>query len=579
MSEIAQSSSGVILSATTSGGVILSATISERVILSEAKDLGSSPAAAQSLAEVRNRLRAACARFAAMPLPLQYLLIFAAVTLGHLTLLRLPYYWDEGGYYIPAALDFYHHGALIPEFTNAHPPLPSVVLGSIWHVTGYNILSTRLVACAFAAAGLLALFRLTHRLLNPTAAAAVTLLTAIYPIWYAQSSLAHADIFAAAFTLAALALYLPPGATTSKRIWTAILFSLAALSKETAIVWPATLAALELFRLIRTRQRDHARWFAAMCLPVVPLLAWYAYHRAKTGFTFGNPEYLRYNATANFTAPHIFLAVRYRFLHIFTQRNIWLPLLIAAACLFFTRRKAPLSSPLPPTVLTTIAVLVLGNWLFFSILGGALLTRYLLPVYPLLLIVSLAIWQRSTQAWPWFTLLTGTAFVSAWWISPPTSFAPEDCLSYRDMIVVHQQAIAWINQHAPNARVLTAWPASTDLFKPALGYTDQPIQVVQIDDFSAPEIARAAAESARYDIALIFPFHYTQPTLRHWLLRHPTTPRGQEYAKDRDLTPEEIAAKLGGAIVFQMERNGEYAVVLRFPRKNLKRASQLNGLR
>ena len=56
---------------------------------------------------------------------LLYPLFFAAVYLSHLTLLRLPYFWDEAGYYIPAAWDFFRTGTLIPQTTasNAHPPL------------------------------------------------------------------------------------------------------------------------------------------------------------------------------------------------------------------------------------------------------------------------------------------------------------------------------------------------------------------------------------------------------------------------------------------------------------------------
>ncbi|HXP10253.1 MAG TPA: glycosyltransferase family 39 protein, partial [Acidobacteriaceae bacterium] len=296
-------------------------------------------------------------RIAAFPSWLLCLLLFAAVAVSHLTLLRLPYYWDEGGYYIPAALDFYHHGWLIPQFTNAHPPLPNVLLGTLWHVVGLHILATRLLVCAVAAAGLTAIFRLTQRLLSASAAVSVTLLTAVYPIWFAQSTLAHADIFAAAFTLWAFAIYLPaisfqPSSEQSRRpesdlhrsrTAVAILFSLAALSKETAIVQPAALIALEAARAFRERsspqgRQAHLRWLGALAVPFLPLITWYVYHRARTGFTFGNPGYLRYNATANLTAAHIVTALQYRFVHLFWQRNIWLPILLAVACLLLPRR-------------------------------------------------------------------------------------------------------------------------------------------------------------------------------------------------------------------------------------------------
>ena len=531
-----------------------------------------------------NRFRSLCARLAALPSLVLFLLLFAAVAIGHLTLLRLPYYWDEGGYYIPAALDFYHTGQLVPHFTNAHPPLPNILLGTLWHIVGYHILTTRLLVCAFAAAGLLAIFRLAGSLLDATAAATVTLLVAVYPIWFAQSTLAHADIFAAAFTLWAFALYLPPrtpasAPTTRRYLSVATLFSLAALSKETSIIQPAALAALEAALFLRDRRsprlrRQHLGWIAALAFPVLPLIAWFAYHHHVTGFTFGNPEYLRYNATANFTAAHILQSLRYRFLHLFWQRNIWIPILFAIACLFLPRRTdAP--TGLDHNTLRTIAVLVVANWLAFSVLGGALLTRYLLPIYPLILIVCVSIWRTRTRRWPVLALVTAAAFISALWLNPPTSFAPEDNLTYRDMIVVHQEAIDYVAQHYPDATVLTAWPVAADIFRPELGYVTHPMKAVSIEDFTLPQIRKAAQEPGRYDTAIVFTTHFATPSFRRYLIDHPNTKGGREFAASRDLSPKEIAAILGGDIVWEDERSGEWAAVLHFNRSYEARVGPL----
>ncbi len=542
--------------------------------------------------------------------PILYPLLFLAVVLIHLTLLHLPYFWDEGGYYIPAALDFYHHGWLVPHFTNAHPPLPNVVLGTLWHLFGFHILVTRLIVCAFAAAALLAVLRLTQSLLGTSAAIAVTLLTAVYPIWYAQSTLAHADIFAAAFTLWAFTLYIPttssfchpersegPASQNHPRyLLTATLFSLAALSKETSILQPVTLAALELFLLIQNRhnspaRREHLRWLAALSFPLLPLVAWYAYHHHVTGFTFGNPEFLRYNATANLTLRHILTSIYYRFLHLFWQRNIWLPIVLALACLFLKpaansvistggaplRRsgETPVFSRLSTDSilypLSPIPFLILSNWLAFSVLGGALLTRYLLPIYPLILILCVALWHARTKYLAAFTVVTAAAFISAWWLNPPTSFAPEDNLTYRDMIVVHQQAIDYVAAHYPQATVLTAWPVAADLFNPYLGYVQTPIKAVSIEDFTLPSIRKAADDTRRtgtapYDTAIVFTTHFLEPSFRRYLLAHPDTLRGRQFAATRDLSPEEIAALLGGHVVATFDRNGEWAAVLRFDR-------------
>lgn len=526
-------------------------------------------------------LRRIPARLAALPSWQLWLLLFAAVALSHLTLLRLPYYWDEGGYYIPAALDFYHHGWLIPQFTNAHPPLPNILLGTLWHIVGLHIVATRLCVCAFAASALTAIFRLAQRLLDPSAAVCLTLLIAVYPIWFAQSTLAHADIFAATFTLWAFAIYLPAtrqqlpaqivaGAHRS-RIAVAILFSLAALSKETAIVEPAILLVIEFARLIRDRQsparREHTRWIAALAVPFLPLIAWFAYHRARKGFMFGNPTYLRYNATANFTAAHIFTAFRYRFVHLFWQRNIWLPILLAVACLLLPSRSRDEARPLTTSARLSIALIIVGNWIAFSVLGGALLTRYLLPVYPLILLLCVDIWREHTRALTLLTAASAAVLLSGLWINPPTAFAPEDTLVYRDMILVHQQAIAFVNQHYPGATVLTAWPVSSDLFNPELGYTTHRTQVMQIEDFSYAEIQQAAQHPENFDTAIVFTTHYVAPSLRRYLLSHPDSRIGRQFVANPDLSPATIAALLHGRIVFQSPNlDGEWAVVIHFDR-------------
>ena len=528
-------------------------------------------------------------RIAALPSWLLWLLLFAAVAVSHLTLLRLPYYWDEGGYYIPAALDFYHHGWLIPQFTNAHPPLPNILLGTLWHIVGLHILATRLCVCGVAAAALTALFRLAQSLLGAAAAISLTLLTAVYPIWFAQSTLAHADIFAAAFTLWAFAVYLPAAISPQEhggdqrrtRIAVAILFSLAALSKETAIVEPAALIVIEAARLLHNRtspvaRRNHLRWIGALVVPFLPLIAWYGYHRARTGFTFGNPVYLRYNATANLTAAHILIALRYRFVHLFWQRNIWLPILLAVACLLLPRRPRNEVQPLTTSTRLTCVLLILANWIAFSILGGALLTRYLLPVYPLILLLCVDTWSERTRYLAWLTAATAAVFLSGLWINPPTAFAPEDTLVYRDMIVVHQQAIAFVNQHYPNATVLTAWPVSNDLFNPELGYTTRRTQVTPVENFSLEEIEKAAEHPEDFDTAIVFTTHYVAPSLQRYLLSHPDSRIGRAVTANPDLSPAEIAALLHGQIVWRSPNlDGEWAVVLRFNRSYEARLSPL----
>src|SRR5258708_14583783 len=117
--------------------------------------------------------------------------IFAALYLTHFTLLLLPYYWDEAGYYIPAAWDFFRTGSLIPvsTLTNAHPPLPSIYLALSWKVSGFFPEVTREAVLLVASLGLLGVWRLGQRVAGAGQVAfCAVVLTALYPIWFARST-------------------------------------------------------------------------------------------------------------------------------------------------------------------------------------------------------------------------------------------------------------------------------------------------------------------------------------------------------------------------------------------------------
>ena len=556
--------------------------------------------------------------------------VFAAVTLLHLTLLRLPYFWDEGGYYIPAAWDFFRLGTVIPVTTvrNAHPPLPSVVMATWWKIFGFHILSTRLLMCVVTTFALLAVFKLVRMFVGQTAAFAVLVLTAIYPVWFAQSTLAHADMFAAVFTLWALCFYADrPGWTLAashgtvgrNAVWIAVLFSLACMAKETAIVIPAALFCFEVMLLadrrppvmalihgekpeavsplsprlksetwgthiggekhqaasslpddvgiLRSAQNDGRldwRWLLALAIPAMVLVLWYVYHHWVTGFTFGNPEYLRYNATANMSVARVLSSLRHRLVHLTTHMNLFLPVIAAVVIFLLPPRTG--KSILPKPALRMIAVLLVAQWIAFSVLGGALLTRYLLPAYPLLLIVCVAAWQSRTRYWPLIAGLSLVAFGIGCEVNPPYPFAPEDNLAYRDMIVVHQHAIDFVTKRYPQATVLTAWPVLADLQRPELGYLKQPMKTAATENFSVEELRKATVNPAAYDVVIVFSTKYDPPVGGLNLAGHSRDDEKRFYDYHADLLPAEVAAMLHGHVVWEEDRKGEWAAVITFPR-------------
>ena len=517
-----------------------------------------------------------------------FALIAAALIAAHAPLLRLPYFWDEAGYYVPAARDLLAD-SLIPYSTpsNAHPPLVLAWIALSWKIFGFSPLVTRVAMLLLAAFSLLGFFRLARTVSNSTVAAAATLLTALYPVFFAQSSLAQVDLPAAGLVFCGLEAYF-----RKQPVATVMWFSLAALAKETAILIPialllwhfsAYLSALCGFRIseaapqIQSPARE-LQSQALLLLPTIPLALWYAYHYSRTGYVFGNPEFFRYNVQGTLHPLRILLAALLRL----WQAAGYMGLYVLTIACALAMRLAPKHDSAgekpriaPAIQLTFLAVaLIYGGAL--SIIGGAVLARYMLPVVPLVILVCVSTIWRRLRFWKPVLAVVALAFVAALFVNPPYGFAPEDNLAYRDFIRLHQQAEALLLTRYPNARVLTAWPASGELTQPSLGYVEHPLpidHVVQIEDFTAESLQSAvAAESAepsesydarssgrpRLDVALVFSTKYQPPpnlfdrwpVWQQWKARY--------FGFHRDLTPEAAASLLGGNLVYVEPKRAQW---------------------
>ena len=155
---------------------------------------------------------------------------------------------------------------------------------------------------------------------------------------------------------------------------------------------------------------------------MLPLAGWYAWHYAKTGFLFGNPEFLRYNAEATLTPLRILAAFGHRVLHLTAHMNLFVPVLMTLAALMLNPRPDAEGHERPAissAALWRILILLLANAVLFSVLGGALLTRYLLPMYPLVLLVAVTTFYRRVPYWQALAVFSAAAFVVGLFINPP----------------------------------------------------------------------------------------------------------------------------------------------------------------
>ena len=499
---------------------------------------------------------------------LVFSLIFSGLMLLHAPLLRLPYFWDEAGYYVPAARDLYLSGALIPHSTlsNAHPPLVMVWLALAWRVAGYSPLVTRTAMLAVAAFSLLGVLRLSRIAANPAVAWATTALTALYPVFFVQSSLAQLDLAAAGLTFWGLAAYFKD-CRWKQAAW----FTLALLAKETAILAPLALLGWEMLAyVLRPRWPElfpggdrRTRAFHLL-LPVMPLACWYAYHYVKTGFLLGNPEFFRYNVAATLDPLRIPLALGLRLWQLVGYLSLYvLTLAGVLAMLRPAQIEEGISRPrIPGWIQAGFLSVVVAYLGFMSAVGGAVLARYMLPVVPLVILVWTATVWRRVRFWKAVVAAVAIAFVAGLFTNPPYGFSPEDNLAYRDYIVMHAEASRFLALRYPRARVLSAWPASDELSRPCLGYVSRPFPVVRIEDFSDAQISSASAAGGQFDVAFVFSTKYRPPHsfLEDWSWWQHVKERFFGY--HRDLRPEEIAQRLAGRVVFQKTSSGQWAAVI-----------------
>jgi hypothetical protein len=487
-------------------------------------------------------------------------LFFLGLLLLHLPLLRLPYFWDEAGYYIPAARDLLLTGAVIPHSapSNAHPPLVMAYLALAWKFLGFAPVVTRAVMLLVAAFALLGVFRLAQRVANAQVAIASAVCTAVYPVFFVQSSLAQIDLAAAGLTFWGVLAYV------ERRRWmTAVWFSLAALAKETAILAPLALFAWELISGLRKKPQAHERRWSLL-VPLFPLACWYAFHYLRTGFVFGNPEFFRYNVTATLNPLRIVLALGLRLWQTAGYMNLCVLTLIALLAMWLQ----PLSDNgqerkrIAIEIQFEFAAIIAAYVLTLSVVGGAVLARYMLPVIPLVIILCVSTLRRRMRLWRAAVVIVALAFAAALFVSPPYGFSLEDNLAYRDYIVLHQRAENLIQSHYPAACVLTAWPASDELSRPYLGYRTRAVRVFRIENFNVEQLLAAADFRSDFDLALVFSTKYQPPNL--WIERWRTWQRWKTefFGFYRDVPPEAAAQILGGKLIYREGRKGQWVGVI-----------------
>ena len=406
-----------------------------------------------------------------------FLLLAAALFLAHSPFFTLPYFWDELGQFVPAALDIQRDGAWIPHSTvpNVHPPGVMAWLAGVWTAFGYSIPATRAAMLTLAAIGALFSFLLAVRLCGgfPGAPAFIAIVFLfVDPLFYTQSMMAQLDMPAMVGTVAALWLFLE-----GRHAWAALACTALVLAKETGILLPFIFLVV----LLRRRQVREAAFYTA---PFLVLAVWLLVLWRGTGHILGDPGFAHYNVGYALHPVRVVVTLVRRIHYLFIADFRW----IGTVALIAARKHWPLLWHPEWKIVWLFAI---GHVLLVSLLGGAELERYLLPVLPILYIATAAAMSVLPKLWRTLAMAgLALGLIAASFVNPPYPFPFENNLAMTDFVLLHREAARALEQRYAEETIYTAWPLTAALRRPEFGYVARPLSVSETSDLHVSTLSK-----------------------------------------------------------------------------------------
>jgi 4-amino-4-deoxy-L-arabinose transferase-like glycosyltransferase len=470
------------------------------------------------------------------------------VFLAHLPYFGLPYFWDELGQFVPAALDILRDGAWIPHSAvpNAHPPAVMAYLALVWRVAGYSIPAARLAMLALAAAALISTFFLGEQLsASRTASVLASLLLLADPLFYTQSMLAQLDMPAMLFTVLALFLFL-----SDRHPAAAIASTALVLSKETGALLPL------IFIVVLYRDPARSKYAALYLAPFAALAIWFFALWRTTGHLFGDPGFTRYNTIYSLNPVRASVTLLRRLYFLFVADFRWVgTLAILAACkrnkIYWSRRWKITWS------------FIAAHILMVSVLGGAALERYLLPVIPLVYIAMAEAILLLRGRWRYVAAgALAAGLLAGLFVNPPFPFPYENNLALVDFVELDRAAAEFLEKSDSTKTVYTAWPLTQALRSPDFGYVDRPMAATETSDLRVSTLN--ALDPHSVDVLVL----YSRTWEPSWgVLQWPAIRRflGRYYEYEREMTPAEVRQRFGLVSVQRWTRRGQWIEVFARP--------------
>jgi hypothetical protein len=165
--------------------------------------------------------------------------------------------------------------------------------------------------------------------------------------------------------------------------------------------------------------------------------------------------------------------------------------IIGTAAIWLAWRRTDLFRSRAWAVVAVVAVLQV---IVVSVLGGAALERYLMPVLPLFYIATAAaLTKLSVLHRRMATAIMTAGLVFCIFFSSPLAYPFENNSAFVTFVRLQQQAAEVLEAEYPSETIYSAWPLPDALRRPEFGYVSKELQVRGLDNFSPEAVLRGAA--------------------------------------------------------------------------------------
>jgi len=296
-------------------------------------------------------------------------------------------------------------------------------------------------------------------------------------------------------------------------------------AKETALTTPLVFACWLWFA---DGKRREALYFIA---PAAALAGWLVVLHHATGSWFGNQAFAQYNIQDSLMPSHILYALGRRAYTLFFADGHW----IGAIALWFGWR-AGLFRNREWKIAAAVAA---AQLLAVTILGGAVLDRYLLPILPVLYAgIAVATATVYTARWRILSIAAMLAImVTGWFVNPPYPFPLENNLAVVDFVYLQRDAAQYLESFYPQARIATVWPFTEAVKNVDFGYVQHRLNTISVPGLTRDDFAKL--DLANIDVLVVYTRGGTPPA---WLLT--IAPARDLLARFANIYPEASAGEL-----------------------------------